>query len=357
MRRLLALVSVVVAGSSSLAAQQQPAERFTLAGPEVAVYDLVGTMRVVGATTGSDVVAEVSRGGPDAAKLKVETGPIGGHQTLRVIFPGDAIVSRDLGRGSTTRLRVRDDGTFGDDTRRGGGIFSRGTEVTISGRGGDGIEAHADVTLRVPAGKRVVVHLAVGDAQVSNVDGDVRVDVAAANVTANDTHGRLSLDTGSGEVRVTDAEGELDLDTGSGDVTLTRVSGKRLTVDAGSGALRGTDVASDVLTLDLGSGGATLANVHSNEISLDSGSGDVDLGLAGDVRSLVVDSGSGDVTIRVPTSLGATIDVDAGSGGVTTDVPITITHKDGSELSGTIGDGNGRIKIDSGSGRVRIRKA
>lgn len=355
MRPSIALsFSAVALAASSLPAQQQP-QRFTLAGPDVAVYDLVGTMRVVGATSGSDVVAEVTPAGRDAAKLRVETGPIGSRQTLRVIFPGDEIVSPTMGRGSSTRLRVRPDGTFGDDSRR-GGVFSRGDEVTIAGRG-DGLEAHADVTLRVPKGKRVTVHLAVGDAEVTNVDGDVRVDVDAASVKTSTTRGRLSLDTGSGEVSVTDAAGEVDMDTGSGNITLTRISGARLGVDAGSGEIHGSDIAVDRLTLDLGSGGATLANVRSADINLDSGSGDVDLGLAADVRSLVVDSGSGSVTLRVPTSLGATVDIDAGSGGVTSEIPMSITHKDGSELSGTIGDGNGRIKIDSGSGSVRIKKS
>jgi len=357
MRRLIASTALLAAAPLA-AQQQQPVQRYTLAGPDVAVYDLVGTVRVVGAASGNDVVAEVTRGGPDAAKLRVETGPIGGSQTLRVIFPADDIVATGLGRGSSSRLRVRDDGTFGDDGHhRRGDFLSRGREVSITGRGGDGLEARADVTVRVPKGKRVAVHLAVGDAEVTNVDGDLLVDVAAANVSTSHTSGRLSLDTGSGEVRVADAVGEIDLDTGSGDVTVTRVSGKRLTVDAGSGSLDGNDIAVEMLTLDLGSGGATLNNVRSADVNLDSGSGDVDLGLTSDVHSLVVDSGSGDVTLRVPPSLGATIDVDAGSGGLSTEIPMTITHKDGTELSGKIGDGNGRIKIDSGSGRVRLRKA
>lgn len=349
----LVLVAATVCAASPLAAQQT--ERFRLSGSDVAVYNLVGTIRVVGGGSAGAAVAEVTRGGPDGAKLRVETGPIGSRQTLRVIYPATSIIAPDVGRWSTTRLRVRDDGTFGDGDRG----RSDGRTVTIGGGGAfrDGLEAKADVTLRIPAGERVLVHLAAGEATLTNVDGDIRVDVEAARFTASGVKGRLSLDAGSGEVRVSDVNGELELDIGSGDVSVSRIRGPSLVVDAGSGSLEGSDVVVERLELDLGSGGTRLSNVRAGNISLDSGSGSVDLGLAADVDRLDIDSGSGSVTIRVPASLGATVDVDAGSGGVDTEVPMTITHKSRSELTGQIGDGKGRIRVDAGSGRVVFRKS
>jgi hypothetical protein len=351
MRRLL-LPAAAALCATSLAAQQP--ERFTLPGSDVAVYNLVGTIRVVGGGPAGGAAAEVTRGGPDAARLRVETGPIGSRQTLRVSYPGSAIVARGMGRWSTTRVRVRDDGTFGDGDRG----HSEGRTVSIGGGGafGGGLEAKADVTLRIPAGTRVRVYLAVGEATLTNVDGDIRVDVDAARVVAAGVKGRLSIDSGSGEVRVSDVDGELELDTGSGGVSVSRVRGRSLLVDAGSGSLEGSDLTVERLGLDLGSGGTRLSNVRAGDISLDSGSGSVDLGLAAHVDRLDVDSGSGAVTIRVPPSLGATVEVDAGSGGVDTEVPMTITRRSRSELAGQIGDGRGRIRVDAGSGRVVFRK-
>jgi len=164
-------------------AAQQP-ERRTLAGGRVAIYNLAGVMRLERGT-GSDVMVELTRGGPDAGKLQIATGPLRGRETLRVIYPDDEIVYRELGRGSNTTLHVRDDGTFNDHEDRGRGRrwSDEGRRVRIAGSGG-GLEAHADVRIAIPAGKRVEVYLAVGQAFASNVDGDLRVDVAAANVTA-----------------------------------------------------------------------------------------------------------------------------------------------------------------------------
>jgi len=338
-----ALLSLVAA---PLAAQQP--ESFSLRGAQVAVYNLAGEVRVEGGT-GSEVTVDVTRRGPDAARLQLRTGAVGGAQTLRVVYPDDRVVYPDLGRHSRTQLRVNDDGTFGDGRDRGD------HRVTITGSG-DGLEASADVVVRVPRGQRTAIYLAVGGVSVANVDGDLLVDVSAASVTARGTRGALRLDTGSGEVEVTDAEGDVDLDTGSGSVRVTNVRGERLRVDAGSGSLTGDGIASATLRLDLGSGGARLSRVSSPDVNLDSGSGEVELSLAGPVRTLSIDSGSGSVTLTVPPSLGATLDIDTGSGGIESEVPLTVTRRSRSRLEGTIGDGSGRIRIESGSGEVRLRR-
>ncbi len=331
------------------AAQQR--EHFSLGSGDVAAYALAGAVRVVG-TSGGEVTADVVREGADAAKLTVETGDVDGRRTLRVIFPGDEIRFPDMGRNSRTRIRVRRDGTFGDDNH-GGGFFS-GREVTISGS--EGLDARATVTLGVPAGRTVAVHVGAGVATVTNVNGRVTVRAHAASVTTSGTRGSLTLDTGSGEVQVSDAQGDVNLDTGSGGATVRGVRGGRLNVDAGSGRLRIDGVDATDVSLDLGSGGAELTGVRTPSLSIDSGSGDVSVDLRSDVRSLKVDSGSGSIRLRVPSALGAEIEIDAGSGGYTVDVPVTVTKRSSSRLTGRIGDGDGHISIDSGSGSVRILK-
>src|SRR2546422_574200 len=104
-------------------AAQQP-ERRTLAGGHVAIYNLAGVVRLERGT-GSDVVVELTRGGPDAGKLQIATGPLRGRETLRVIYPNDEIVYRELGRGANTTLRVRDDGTRSEERRVGKECRSR----------------------------------------------------------------------------------------------------------------------------------------------------------------------------------------------------------------------------------------
>ena len=319
----------------TLAAQQQP-ERRTLAGDHVAVYNLAGVMRLERGT-GGDVVVELTRGGPDAAKLEIATGPVRGRQALRVIYPDDEIVYRGLGRGANTTLHVRDDGTF-NDRDQGRHRSDEGRRVRITSSGG-GLEAHADVRIAIPAGKRVEVYLAVGQAFASNVDGDLRVDVAAANVTADHVKGSLLVDTGSGDVRLSDAQGDVSLDTGSGNVTVSGVSGPEL-------------------KLDTGSGDVTASSVRVGNVKIDTGSGNVRLDLLADLEALDVDTGSGDVTINVPPDLGAELDIETGSGDIDLqNVTVRTTRLERDHLTGAIGDGKGRIRIETGSGGVHLVRA
>jgi len=343
------LVSMVITTPATVFGQTP--ERRTIPGDDVAVYNIAGVLRVEGGT-GSEVSVEVTRGGADASKLTIATGRIGSRETLRVIYPDRRIVYRqgDFQRWrSRTTLRVNDDGTFNDHNDDG-----RSVDIVASG---DGLEAHADLRVVVPRGKRVSVFLGVGEAKIENVDGDLRVDVSAAPVTATHTRGKLLLDTGSGEVKVTDAQGEIDLDTGSGSVEVMNVRGRYLKMDTGSGRVRGSDIAVEELEMDTGSGGVRLGQVQSKRVKLDSGSGAVELDLRSDVDEVRIESGSGGVTLGIPESLGAAIRIDTGSGGIDTDIPIQVKKAEHSFLSGTIGDGKGEISIETGSGGVRLKRS
>src|SRR6266508_430321 len=101
--RSLLLVSVVALWSPAVPVAAQ-ISRQVLKGDSVAVYNLVGELRVE-AGSGSDVVVEIARGGADAAKLDIQSGPLRGRETLRIIYPDDVISMPQWGRGWNTTLR------------------------------------------------------------------------------------------------------------------------------------------------------------------------------------------------------------------------------------------------------------
>ncbi|MBI4408312.1 MAG: DUF4097 family beta strand repeat protein [Gemmatimonadetes bacterium] len=358
---LLAAASLASGGQALLA---QRAERYTLGGTDVAVYNLAGEMRVERGG-GPDVVVEVTRGGKDARELRVDVGRVHGRNALRIRYPDDRVVYKGMGWGSRTTIRVRGDGTFGDG--RGGG-----ERVTIAGSGG-GLEAHADVRVLVPEGKKLAVYLAVGKANVTDVHADLLVDGGSTSVSTERTRGLLRIDVGSGPVRVNGAEGDLDVDTGSGSVSVNGAAGKQITIDTGSGSVDGSDLSAEALDVDTGSGDVELSNVRADrlrvdtgsggidiaaarttDVKLDTGSGSVRLDLLTDVEAVLIDTGSGSVTLRVPPELGAQIRVDTGSGGINAAVSMYVIERRRSFLTGRIGDGNGRIEIETGSGSVRL---
>jgi hypothetical protein len=123
-----------------LAAPVAAQEVHQLAGADVAVYTLAGRVQVVRGTA-ADVVVRITRGGAGASQLRIETGPIAGRSTLRVVFPDDEIVYPAMGRRSSTTMSVRADGTFGDGNGR------SGDRVRVRGSG-SGLEAWADLVDR-----------------------------------------------------------------------------------------------------------------------------------------------------------------------------------------------------------------
>lgn len=329
---------------AALPVEAQAQEQVRLRGENVAVFNLAGRVDVV-AGEGDDVVVRITRGGDDASRLDLQTRKIDGRETLVVRYPDDRIVYPEMGRGSRTSVRVDDDGTFyGGD---------RGRRVRITGSGG-GLEAWADLRISVPRDTDLAVYLAVGRTDVRDVVGDLLVDTGSGDVESRGTRGDLEIDTGSGSVVVRDAQGDLFVDTGSGEVELADVRGEDIEVDTGSGAVRGSGISASRLEVDTGSGEIVLSAVSCPDIELDTGSGEVELELLEDVDDLVVDTGSGEVILRVPASLGAAMEIDTGSGSIEVDLPLEIHEMEKDHVEGILGDGRGEIRIDTGSGGVRV---
>jgi DUF4097 and DUF4098 domain-containing protein YvlB len=357
MTRLPICTSLLLAIPVALPAQQP--ERYTLEDGPAAVYNLVGNVRVEPAD--GPVTVQVTRAGGQAARLQIGQGEIDGRSTLRVVYPGDRIRSGNPRSHGSTQLRVRDDGTFGDHDQYQHGRMSHhrweeGHRVTITD-GTDGLDARADLVVRVPRGADVSVYLAVGAVTVANVDGELRVDSHSAPVTASGTRGTLSVDVGAGDVRVTQAQGEVSLDTGSGAVDVTGFHGTSLSIDTGSGDVTGSDFESDELSVDTGSGEVRLTGVTSPRVSLETGSGRITADLRRDIASLQVETGSGDIAIRAPATLGAEVAIETSSGEIETDFPLLVTRQSRDHMVGTIGDGKGTIAIETGSGGIKLLKS
>ena len=331
---------LIAALAVPLAGQQE----YGLSGDEVAIYNLAGTAEIVRGS-GSEVVVRVRRGGDDAAQLDVEVGRIDGRESLRIVYPDSRILYPELGRRSETTVRVSSDGTFHGNRR--------GDRVTIAGSG-RGLEAWADLEIMIPDGTSVSVYLAAGATDARGIEGDLTIDTGAGRVTAMDITGSLNVDTGSGSVEVRNVTGDVLVDTGSGSVDINDVRGDEVNVDTGSGGVEGSGITANRVNIDTGSGGIEISDVRSPDVYLDTGSGSVTVELLQDVDNLEVDTGSGSVTVTLPTDAGAEIDIETGSGGIDLDFPVTVRRASKDHVVGRVGDGRGRIHIDTGSGSIRF---
>lgn len=342
MGRTLGVAVLLSTGLAPAAAAQ--VERHEVSGGAVAVYNLAGRVTVE-AVTGSSVQVTVARAGSDAEQLRVEKGMVDGRQTLRVVYPGTSVRYRDGSGGA--QLRVRDNGTFGD------GEGGRG--VTVDDDRGS-LEAWADLTIGVPRGQTLHVYQAVGSVTVMRVNADLVIDTHSAEVATTGTVGPLAVDVGSGDISVIDADGPVRVDTGSGDVTARGVRGALLFVDTGSGDVTAEAVTVEDLRIDTGSGDVEVGDGTVSEVTIDTGSGSVELDLSDSPDAVSIETGSGSVTVRVPESYSARVAIETSSGDIDLEFPLQVSDWERNEVSGTIGSGQGRLTIDTGSGSVALLK-
>lgn len=335
----------------------QPDDR-NLSGHDIAIYNVAGRVRVERGT-GNEVSVRMTRGGRDAAQLSVAVGEIRGRNSYRVLYPqGSDIIYRDdtnPRNNSSSESRIDSDGTWGND-QRGEWRAWRGRRVRVKSSG-SGTEAWADLTIRVPDGKSVSVYLMVGELEATQITSDLRLDVSSAHVTATNIQGKLVVEAGSGRVEIRGASSSsIAIDNGSGGVSLTNVTSDNCMIDTGSGGVNGTDMRCKLLHVDVGSGGVQFADITSDDVFVDTGSGSVNLSLRSSPSKVRVDAGSGGVTLSMPSDFSATLDIESGSGGISTDFPVKTTRVERNRLRGTIGNGAGNVRIETGSGSIRLRK-
>ena len=94
-----------------------------------------------------------------------------------------------------------------------------------------------------------------------------------------------------------------------------------------------------------------------DELSFETGSGDVDVTLVTTFRSVQIQTGSGDVTLKVPPTAGAEVDLETGSGEIDLGgLTLLVRRIQHDHVTGTLGDGKGRLTVGTGSGDVRLQK-
>ena len=339
------------------------------------VSNLIGRIEI-GPAAGDEFEVEVSVRGADGVPANIEIEERGGSRAqLQVVFPVDderRFVYPELSRRRAqlwSREGNRSSSLLGEILRS---ISGRRIRVE---RSGSGMEAWADLTIRVPDGRSLKVELGAGDIEVAGVAADLDLNTRAGTAAAAGLQGDVKIDVGSGGIEVSDVRGRLVLDTGSGKASLDGFEGSALSIDTGSGPVAVTDVAADIIDIDTGSGGVTVDGLDAGKLVIDTGSGRVSVESAecdaavidtgsGSVHlalermgngRFVVETGSGGIVMLVPDDLSAQFDIDIGSGGIDVDVPIAKTlHKSRGEMRFVVGDGDATVVLDTGSGGVRV---
>jgi DUF4097 and DUF4098 domain-containing protein YvlB len=161
----------------------------------------------------------------------------------------------------------------------------------------------------------------------------------------------VKADSGSGDLNITGLGAPLKASTGSGDVYANELTGD-VALSTGSGQIQAWMNGAHYAKAETGSGTIRLEGVTGG-LYAQTGSGDITIsGKPGDNWKL--ETGSGSVTLNTGHS-GYNLDASTGSGDVHSDPPLmthgTLNHH---HVTGEINGGGPTVRVDTGSGDIRI---
>lgn len=270
---------------------------------------------------------------------------------------------------------AKDDGPASVETQTTGDPSRPRLLLTVSSRR-YGSEAKLDV--KVPRYAEVeTLEGYRGDIAVADVDGAVLINAGNGDVKVTRV-GSLKVSRRSGDVTVREIKGDLTARSFSGDVIVGNVGG-RVDVAAANGDVRvhgaGGDVRASSATGDIevrcatgrvdvssASGSITLIGV-AGDVEGSTASGDVIFqGLMKAAGSYRLKSLSGDVSMTIqPDVAGFTAMLTTYSGAIDTDFPLKVESPVqggpiNRRITGTYGNGQAKLALDSFSGTVKIAK-
>jgi len=188
--------------------------------------------------------------------------------------------------------------------------------------------------ITVPADTRVKTNTGSGSQTISGVAEILEADSGSGSVKVADISGAVAANTGSGSIRAEGVAGAFIGDTGSGSIYLEQTAPGDVKASTGSGKIELHNIE-----------GALHARAGSGRIQVD---GQQD-------GTWDLDTGSGSVQIDLPADAAFELDVESGSGSIVVDHPVLVQGKISKRhLRGEVRGGGDLLKIDTGSGGVRI---
>jgi DUF4097 and DUF4098 domain-containing protein YvlB len=265
------------------------------------------------------------------------------------------------------RMNVRCESDFGS-------LDVSHIEGRLDGKSGNGAIKVQDIR------GQTTLRTSFGAIECRDVTGPA-IDLHSGNgaITAAGLRGPVTAETAFGSIACSDsADGDLKLKSGNGRISIENASFGVCDARSSFGVIAGSDLAGDAVTLNSGNGSVEIDNVRTSTLDLHSSFGSL---RATDVTASSISANSGNGGIRIacspstPANLDATVrssfggvefaapanfsgEVSLGTnfGTVQTALPVTVSGEiSRNKIAGKVGDGAGKIHIESGNGSVELK--
>jgi hypothetical protein len=202
------------------------------------------------------------------------------------------------------------------ETLRASGPEWRGNQSWAEWRGNESWTVDYDV--RLPRETELTVSAVNGEVAIRELSGDISVNAVNGEVAISEVSGDISVEVVNGQIAINEASGAIAAETVNGNVKLEGVSG----------------------------------NVDGRAVN-----GRIEVTLVGDrlaPEGVDLATVNGPVSLRIPQSYSAQLELETVSGGINVDFPITISGRLPRRISTPLGGGGPIIRIETTAGAIHI---
>lgn len=219
-------------------------------------------------------------------------------------------------------------------------------------------ESEHRYTIRAPAYLLLDVDGEDGDVEVSGWQGEIAIRTDDGDLDLTDIRSaRTDLSGEDGDIVIDGLSGELTVSADDGDLRISdcTISDGRVRLEDGDAILtRCTGSA----RFELEDGDLTLEEFRPERLAVRTQDGDVELDLvAGSVMDVDVRTVDGDITVDLAPGCSVRFTIDTADGPIRLEAPGAVDVKQRRRsVSGQLGAGEGRLRIESEDGRVLMRE-
>ena len=199
-----------------------------------------------------------------------------------------------------------------------------------------------------------------GSITAENIKGSAQLDTSFGSVTGKNISGdNIKLKSSSGSITAENIKGSAQLETSFGSITCKNISGGDVKLKTSSGNIALSKASADTTNISTSFGRITCRQITSTNLSAKSDSGSIDIACSdsapAEITANVVTS-FGSIDFVAPPNFSGQVDLSTSYGSIKTDLPITITGEvSKKKLTGTIGQGKGKLRLQTSSGSIKIK--
>jgi len=249
--------------------------------------------------------------------------------------------------------------------------LARQVEVKLQ-RAGDRLEvvinrppaignAYTSVSLRVQVPGRTSLVLATDDGAVdiAGITGTISAETSDGAIDLKNIDGSARLKTSDGGITCAQVRGDdFDVQTSDGSIKLNDITAKSAAARTSDGEISANTVRADSLTLRTSDGSIRCNGIAAGRIESHTSDGSIHIECAADApKAPYIDAttSDGQITFVAPPGVSAAIEASTNDGSIHTQLPIAVQGEVKKSLHGTIGAGEGRIRLRTDNGSITIR--